>query len=438
MKKNATLIFIVLIVFTVLSWYGVFNNRTNDVKAYEQFLIDGDNFAEKGIYIDAVNAYESALALSTKDFATAMKIANMYKNLNDANGLIKACDNAIKIDSTKSDPYIFKTEHYISKAMYSDAIKVLAEAKKVKDREKIDNLSLSLESKFTEKYVSFQTVSDWHVQSKLNYIAACENDKWGMTLKDGTKKVKFIYDYLGAYSEEEEVIPCCFEGQYYYIDIKGNKKLVGDREYQFLGSFGEGLAPAQFDGKYGYINNKFNEQKFEYEFAGSFSHGVAAVKKDSKWALIDTSFKNVTNFDFDNILIDANGFCSLYGVVTMQKDEQFFLFDVSTKKLSDASFSGAKMAASLDGAIAVKKDNRWGFADKQGKMIIEPTYDDANSFSIGLAPVKDNDRWGYINTNSEFVIEAKYFDVKPFSSDGAAAVKTTSSWNLIVLCKYEK
>ena len=437
MKNNAPLVFIVMIVFTALSWYGVFSNHANDTKAYERLIADGDGFSDKGIYIDAVNSYESALALNAKDFATAMKIADMYKNLNDANGLLKACDNAMTIEPNRSEPYVFKAEYFISRAMYSEAIKVLADAKGISDREKIDSLSLSLDSKFTEKYVSFQSIGDWRIQNRINYIAACENDKWGMTEKDGTKKIRFIYDYIGAYSEREEVVPCSFEGQYYYIDIRGNKKLVGDREYQFLGSFGDGLAPAQFDGKYGYINSRFDEQKFEYEFAGSFAYGTAAVKKDGKWALIDTEFNNVTNFEFDNILLDANGFCSLYGVAVVQKGGQYFLFDVEAKKFSDTAFAGAKLAASPDGAMAVKIGDLWGFVDKEGKIVVEAQYDDAHSFSLGLAPAKYDDRWGYINNDNEFVIEAKYFDAKSFSIDGSAAVKTAANWNLIVLCKFE-
>ena len=37
---------------------------------------------------------------------------------------------------------------------------------------------------------------------------------------------------------------------------------------------------------------------------------------------------------------------------------------------------------------AVKKDGNWGFADKDGNMVIAPQYEDARSFSYGYAVVK--------------------------------------------------
>lgn len=127
-----------------------------------------------------------------------------------------------------------------------------------------------------EKYSSYETVGDWHVQPDRNYVTVSEEGRYGMAAKDGTRKIKCTYEYLGAYDKDTGVIPCCLEGSYYYIDVKGNKKLVGDNTYQYLGSFGDGLAPAQRDGKYGYIDTEFHEQMFELDYAGAFANGVGA------------------------------------------------------------------------------------------------------------------------------------------------------------------
>ena len=48
-------------------------------------------------------------------------------------------------------------------------------------------------------------------------------------------------------------------------------------------------------------------------------------------------------------------------------------------------------------------------------MAIEPEYDEAKSFSGGVAAVCTNDKWGFINGNGTLVIdylldEAGYFD----------------------------
>jgi hypothetical protein len=60
-----------------------------------------------------------------------------------------------------------------------------------------------------------------------------------------------------------------------------------------------------------------------------------------------------------------------------------------------------------------------------------PTYQDAGSFSEGLAPVQaSNGRWGYINTNNQLVIRPKFEDAKEFKG-GRAAVKLNKKWGFI-------
>lgn len=224
---------------------------------------------------------------------------------------------------------------------------------------------------------------------------------------------------------------------YYYIDLKGNKKLIGDNTYQFLGSFGCGLAPAQRDGKYGYIDTDFNEKKFEYEYAGAFANDIAAVKKDGKWALINTELETITDFDYDEIIVDSNGFCSVYDVIIARQGDKYLFLDHKGRTIGKETFDGASIAASNDSYIAIKKGDLWGFANTKGEIVIEPIYEGAKSFSMGMAPVKVEDRWGYINIEGKLVIETKYFEAGVFSEDGAAPVKDSSVWDLIVLCEYD-
>jgi hypothetical protein len=60
-----------------------------------------------------------------------------------------------------------------------------------------------------------------------------------------------------------------------------------------------------------------------------------------------------------------------------------------------------------------------------------PRYQDARSFSEGLAPVQaSNGRWGYINANNQLLIPAKFEDAKEFK-DGRAAAKLNGKWGFI-------
>ncbi|MEH1906742.1 WG repeat-containing protein [Nostoc sp.] len=69
----------------------------------------------------------------------------------------------------------------------------------------------------------------------------------------------------------------------------------------------------------------------------------------------------------------------------------------------------------------VKLANKFGYINKEGNLIIEPQFDEADIFSEGLAPAQMGGKWGYINQFGEFVIPPDLDFAKPFS-EGIALV----------------
>ena len=58
---------------------------------------------------------------------------------------------------------------------------------------------------------------------------------------------------------------------------------------------------------------------------------------------------------------------------------------------------------------ALKKDEKWGFVDKEGNIIIEPKYDMVTEFnSYGFAGIKQGNKWGVIDTTGNIVLEPTY------------------------------
>lgn len=438
-KSNATLLMITMIVLMGLSWVLVVKNQIENNQKYENYIEEAKEFEEKEIYIDAIASYEKILKINPEDYDIAVRIAQLYYKMGRYNDYETACASAIDIDKTRPEMYIDEINYYVNSSKFTEAVKLLKNAEKnVKNSEELNTLATQLSYKCIEKYVGYEEIKDWHVQSDIDYVTVRNKDMYGMTLKDGKIKVKIKFDYLGAYDKETGVIPCKYEGQWFYVDTGGNKKLVADVTYDYLGSFGENYAPAERNGKYGFINTKFEEKNFEYEYAGAFANGVAAVKKDGRWALINKDMKMITGFDYDEILMDSYGYCSNYNVIVVKQNGQYIFIDKSGKKLSDNQFDGAKIQASKDGAIAIMNNGKWGFANQKGEVIIQPQYEDANSFSMNLAPVKRSGFWGYISDNNDMVVEAKYNDARPFSEKGAAFVKNGTLWNFIVLCEYDR
>ena len=76
----------------------------------------------------------------------------------------------------------------------------------------------------------------------------------------------------------------------------------------------------------------------------------------------------------------------------------------------------------------------WGYIDQTGKMIIEPQFLSAGTFSEGTAPVcmevNRARKWGYINEKGEIVIEPHFEQANSFS-EGLAAVFVDKLWGYI-------
>ena len=57
---------------------------------------------------------------------------------------------------------------------------------------------------------------------------------------------------------------------------------------------------------------------------------------------------------------------------------------------------------------SIRVDNKWGYINKDGKLVIDYLYDKAKSFKEGLAPVCINNKWGYIDLKGNVVIDFQY------------------------------
>lgn len=437
-KTNATLMLIAMLVLTGVCWFAAINKQISDKNIYSDTIHQAEGMLKKGIYQDALELYMDIESLFGPNYSLVMKIADAYRQMGDEDGFLAYCDKAIALDEKCEEAYVKKANYYIENQKFSSAIQVVNSGlQNVKESETLTSISQQLVYKYRRIEKHFSTVMGWHTQIDSAYMVAERSGNLCLFVSDGTVYAENVYDELGAYDNETGVMPCCYEGQYFYIDSNGNRKLVPDKEYEYLGAFGQGLASAKSQGKYGYIDTDFQEYAFEYEYTGGFCNGVAAVKKNGKWALINTKMELLTDFIYDNILLNEYGFCSAYSRIWAQRDGHYILLDTSGVQVTETAFEDVRLPASSDGAIAVKKGDKWGFIDTSGEMVIEAKYEDADSFAIGLAPIKQGGSWQYINTDEKIVIEEQFNMAKPFSGDGVASVYNGSYWYMIILSRYD-
>ncbi|MBQ7432168.1 MAG: WG repeat-containing protein [Lachnospiraceae bacterium] len=227
------------------------------------------------------------------------------------------------------------------------------------------------------------------------------------------------------------------DAEWYMVNMQGYKIAKPDRKVEWLSFLSNNWILVKNDGKYGYVNSgMIIPDDLPYEDATIFKNGVAAVSQGGKWALIDSSLQPITEFVYDDIVRDEYNTCINSGVVFAQKDGSYYMLDANGKLISESGFEDVKPFAE-NGPAAVCVEGKWGFADTQGNMVIEPQYEDADSFQTGLAEVCVDEKWGYINTANTIVVEPQFDAAKPFSSSGIAAVQEDDTWSYIKLLAYE-
>ena len=69
------------------------------------------------------------------------------------------------------------------------------------------------------------------------------------------------------------------------------------------------------------------------------------------------------------------------------------------------------------------KDNKCGFIDRNGKIVIPFEYEDAGNFSEGFASVKKDGKWGYISRSGEMKIPFEFDEASDFSEEYAVVSK---------------
>ncbi|MEL6864905.1 MAG: WG repeat-containing protein [Bacteroidota bacterium] len=88
------------------------------------------------------------------------------------------------------------------------------------------------------------------------------------------------------------------------------------------------------------------------------------------------------------------------------------------------------MGTMVKNEMSPKNPLKYGFIDGNGEVAIALSYEDADSFSEGLAPVRLNGQYHFVNAQNEQVLEEKYDAAYAFR-EGYSAVRQGDHWFFI-------
>lgn len=193
------------------------------------------------------------------------------------------------------------------------------------------------------------------------------------------------------------------------------------------------LFPVETGAKYSFIDRGGNISiPGPFSKASCFAEGVALVATSDtnmKWGFIDKTGNFVISPHYSSATTFSEGvaFVVTEEGVPMAIDRNGatqFSLDVAVEV---ANFSEGLAAYSIHGA----EGELWGFVDKEGKTVIQPSFRDVSYFSEGLCgAMNEKGQWGYIGRKGETKIEFRYDNVHPFKGK-YAKVSLRGNWGIV-------
>ncbi len=276
--------------------------------------------------------------------------------------------------------------------------------------------------------------------------------KYGFIDDDGM--VRIPARFAGALDSTEGLAPAAvivgddvFEGGKYgkncrvktvrwgFVDAAG--RAVTSFRYSQAKAFSEGLAAVSSGRMWGFVDAKGQWIiPPGFDTAGGFRDGVAAVTLAGWNALIDRTGRVLVKREVLKFLGEglaayarhSQGFAAIAG-------EPLGLMDLAGNSIQPPGFEA--ISPFSESLAAVRKDGRWGFIDRQGRVVIPVSfpdppdafivsgYDPEYVFRDGLSKVYTGEHFGYIDHTGKLAIAARFTAAGPFHGGLASACIST-------------
>lgn len=160
-----------------------------------------------------------------------------------------------------------------------------------------------------------------------------------------------------------------------------------------------GIFIAKRNGKYGIIDLTNAEKvEFKYNMASYNEKADIYILEDENATstILNSSFETKLT-GILNELNEEKGYIK----IRVGEEYKYYNFKFEEKQAKDVLTSNTLFLS--------KKDGKYGYVDKDGKVIIDYIYDDAKEQnSCGFAAIKKDGKWGSIDSKGKVVIEPTY------------------------------
>lgn len=301
---------------------------------------------------------------------------------------------------------------------------------------------------FNEGMVAVKRGGKWgYIDSTGKEVIALKYDEAGY-FRNGLAIVE-IKDKAGVINKQGQIVvpikythihPNC---QWFILASIGEQSYMLNRQGKVMATFPKGCCNTQGgitffwgnfsidDGKLFYLKNDqweiFNQQgqslyPHTYEMVASFSEGMARVwNKAKRSAFIDSLGNQITPFLYEseayarqNLLWNAN-FSEGLAKVTLNNKHGF----INKKGKVVIPLVYHKVSSFENGRALVKKESSngnifYGYINPQGKVIVPVTYAYLSRIKHGAIRAQKEDKWGLLNTQGKALTPFIYDNMSDF------------------------
>ena len=197
---------------------------------------------------------------------------------------------------------------------------------------------------------------------------------------------------------KDNIIVYSYKNDYSAYNVSTNEKLA--KTYKELTYTANGLFINKENDKYGIINIK-GEEKISAEYSNiNYYEDVEMYELEKE----NESENIILNRELDELtkgIINTTN--AEKGYIKIWTETGYKYFDLTGEEKKESEI------LSKNNLFLDKKDNKYGFIDKDGNVIVEYIYDDAREQNdYGYSAIKQNGLWGAINKKGEIICKPQY------------------------------
>lgn len=424
MQSKKISIILVIAVAVIAGWFVSVNSflGIDEEKAQTLLVEEAEQYALKELYVRAIPKYKEALTYDAgHNPDIEAKLLDTYERYGDMLNYVKLAEKRMADNTAAEQEYIKAADYYRATHKLTPAMETIKLGMEQLGSDRLADYYEENRYECRTRAVNYESIVPTYANT---IMPAFDGEKWVYVDESGRDLGIGVFDTAVPFNDDGYAV-VSVGGKYKTILENGDLYGIDETGVEDVFAVSGSRVLAKCKGKYSYYNYDFQsltQDSHQYDRITSNYNGVAAVKDGNLWGIIADDGSTVVDFSLLDVAVNSLGNAFSGGHAMVKDSGGWYLIDTQGKRLNEKTYADAKAPESSKGCIAVADSNgKWGFADLDGNLVINYKYDDAKSFSDGVAAVCIGETWEYISMQDKAVIDYSLDGAQPFHSGVAQA-----------------